>query len=156
MDIYKIGLVSDTWTSQVQNKVLREMLVIDRLARKRGIILVLAANTDLSPIFAGVIDVTTTMDLVDCQTYRVYIDYQNEQLRDYGADPLSVLDRLPEDVEYELVEINKGKRLPGLVLERDPYAGKLHPNKDIEIIQPVIDLDRPPPKWTDEPNEWMI
>jgi hypothetical protein len=145
MDIYKLGLVSDTWTSMVRNRVLRDMLTIDRLARKRGIHLVLAANVDLKPMFAGVIDVTLTEDLVGCETYRVYIDYEYHKEDTDIQDPMSVLERLPDDVDYEVVEMNKGKRLPGLVVEKDPYAGVNLESHDIQIIMETIDLDRKPP-----------
>lgn len=147
MEMYKIGLVSDTWTDNVRNKVLREMLTIARLARKRGIQLILGANCELKTLFAGVIEVVFAEDLLNCDTYRVYIDYDNrvESLSEV-ADPLAVLDRLPQDADYELVEINRGKRLPGLIVDKDPYYHALPVNRDIQIIQPTIDLDRPPPK----------
>lgn len=149
MEIYKLGLVSDTWTSQVRNRILREMLTIDRLARRQGLQLILASNHDITQLFAGVVEVTIAEDLVGCDTFRVYIDYDNKitSVSD-TADPLAVLDRLPEDADYELIELNKGKRLPGLVIEKDPYAGALPPDKDVQIIQPTIDLDMPPPvQW---------
>lgn len=146
LQTYKLGLVSDTWTSMVRARVVREMLTIDRLARLRGIQLLLAANIDIKPMFAGVFDVTIAEDLVGCDTYRVYIDYENRIASDSDvADPMNVMDRLPEDADYELVEINKGRKLPGLVIDKDPYAGCLPTNNDIQIIQPIIDLDRPPP-----------
>lgn len=146
MEFYKLGLVSDTWTDMVKNRILREMLTIARLARKRGIHLIIGANYNLSPLFKGVLDVNFTEDLIGCDTYRVYIDYDNrvDSLTEL-ADPLAVLDRLPEDADYEIVEINRGKQLPGLVVDRDPYAQKVWNNPDIQIIQPTIDLHRPPP-----------
>ena len=150
MEFYKIGMVSDTWTNVVKTRVLRDMLTIDRLARRRGIHLVLAANIDLKPVFAGVIDVTITEDLLDCDTFRVYIDFDNHVVTQTDSvDHLSVLDRLPEDADYEVIEINRGKLLPQLIIEKDPYAGMLPENRDVEIIQPTVDLNKPPPKVPD-------
>lgn len=153
---YKLGLVSDTWTAMVRTRVVREMLTISRLARLRGFQLLLAANVDIKPMFAGVLDVTVAEDLVGCDTYRVYIDYENRIASDSDvADPMNVLDRLPEDADYELVELNKGRPLPGLVIDKDPYGGCLPVNHDIQIIQPIIDLTRPPPPHVRNPEDYL-
>ena len=156
MQTYKIGLVSDTWTSMVRARAVREMMTIDRLARLRGIQLILAANIDIKGLFAGMFAVTIGEDLVGCDTFRVYIDYENRLLSDsQAADPMAVLDRLPEDADYELVEFNKGKPLPGLIIEKDPYAGCLPENKDVQIIQPMVDLNRPPPPWQKNSEDYL-
>lgn len=150
MEIYKIGLVSDTWTSMVRNRALRDLLTIDRLARKRGVQLTVGSNGDLSELLAGIVQVTFIPDLLNCDTYRVYIDYNNRVQSDSDvADPMTVLDRIPEGADYELVEMNKGRTLPGLIInDPDPYAAMdLHENPDVQTIQPVVDLDRPPPEW---------
>lgn|SRR4051812_11811717 len=149
MEIYKIGLVSDTWTSMARNRALRDILTIDRLARKRGVQLTIGSNADLSELLAGVVQVTFIPDILNCDTYRVYIDYNNRVASDSDvADPMAVLDRLPEGVDYEIIEMNKGKALPGLIInDEDPYAASDHTNPDVEIIPPMIDLDRPPPAW---------
>jgi hypothetical protein len=149
MEIFKIGLVSDTWTSMVKNRVLRDILTLDRLARKSGIQLTVGSNADLATLFSGVTSVTFVPDILNCDTYRVYIDYDNKIASDSDvADPMAVLDRLPEGVDYEIVEINKGRELPGLIInDEDPYAALDHTNPDVEMIPPIIDLDRPPPEW---------
>jgi hypothetical protein len=149
MEIFKIGLVSDTWTSMVKNRVLRDILTLDRLARKQGVQLSVGSNVDLLPLLSGVVGVTVVGDILNCDTYRVYIDYDNKIASDSDvADPMAVLDRLPEDADYELVELNKGRLLPGLIInDEDPYAAMDHTNPDVEIIPPIIDLDRPPPAW---------
>ena len=156
MEVYKIGLVSDTWTSMVKGRAVREMMTIDRLARLRGIQLILGSNADIRPLFAGMFAVTIAEDLLNCDTYRVYIDYENRISQDSDvADPLSVLDRIPEDADYELIEINKGRTLPGLVIDKDPYGGCLPENKDIQIIPPIIDLNRPPPPSIRNPEDYL-
>jgi hypothetical protein len=156
MDVYKLGLVSDTWTDQVKTRAVREVLTVARLARLEGLQLIVGANVDLKALLGGIFDITIAEDMMGCDTYRVYIDYENRVASDSDvADPLAVLDRLPEDADYELVELNKGKPLPGLVIDKDPYGGCLPENKDIQIIQPIIDLNRPPPPAVRNPEDYL-
>jgi hypothetical protein len=149
MNVYKMAFVSDVWTSKVVSRVIRDVLTTQRLSRLNNVLLVVAANRELSNVLKGITKVKTTTDLTECQIYRLYIDNSIERPED-SPEPETVL---PDYVdEFDTIEVAPPRRKSYLNVEGDPYAGINLPYRG-QSIPSTIDIYRraPKPVPEDEP-----
>jgi len=146
---YKMAYLSDNWTSKVVSRVVRDVLTTQRLCRLENIMLIVAANRDLTSVLKGIADVKCTGDLSECNIYRVYVD-RSVPRADDAPDPESVV---PPDVfDFDIIEVVPPPRENQLVFEHDPYAGINLPYRGVRIPSTMDIMKRAPkPIPEDEP-----
>jgi hypothetical protein len=143
MSQFKISVLWAAWTPQVQSRVVRDVLAMQRLARQQRCALLVAcdqlARANVEAVGAKAVDDFNTPDV--CMVYLVN-----------GKDmPPEIIDRLPPEVEPIVVSLFGDAQPNGqLVIEKDPYAGvKLY--EGVRRINETMPLDKRPPKGDSEP-----
>lgn len=147
---YKMGFLSTCWTPRVISRVVRDVLTSQRLTRIEKICLVVAANKDLTSVLRGIMGVKTTTDVSGCEIYRLYVDESVTQ-QPNDPDPETIVP--PEAQGFETIVIAPRGHNVGLIVEKDPYAGRYLPDR-FQRIPSTIDRMRnaPKPLPNDEPS----
>jgi hypothetical protein len=138
VEVFKFAVLWSVWTPQVQSRVLRDVLALQRLA--------VSSNTQLLVACDQVLGVKTTDDFNDPGICKVYL------LNDLEI-PADLLPRLPRNIEAEVVSLYGQAVAPNeLVIEEDPYAGvKLYDG--VTRINETMPLDKKAPPHA--PGQWL-
>jgi hypothetical protein len=143
MESFKMSVLWSAWTPQVQSRVVRDVLSLQRFARANRAELVVACDSLIRANITSM-GVQVTDDFNDPKMCCVYLVN--------GTDiPPEVLVRLPPDIEPQIISLF-GDAVPptNLVIEEDPYAGvKLY--EGVTRINETMPLDKRPPKGDSEP-----
>jgi hypothetical protein len=135
--IFKMVLFWNAWTAQVQSRVLRDIMSIQRLCNSRRVDLVVCCDATLRANVEA-LGVKTTDDATNPSMVCVYV--MN------GQDiPEDIIERLPEGVEPKVYSLF-GDAKPQRTLQmpdKDPYAGvKFY--DDSHRINETMPLERGP------------
>lgn len=143
METYKVTMLWEAWTPQVQSRVVRDALSLQRVTAiaKTQLIVVCDGLAKANLIAMGV-EVSNDWTKPDmCLVYVVK-----------GLDiPDELHDRIPIDVEPRVISLyGLAPPAPRLIVEDDPYAGvKFH--KTFTRIPETMPLGKQPPKGKSEP-----
>jgi hypothetical protein len=139
---YKVSVFWSSWSPQIQTRILRDVLVLQRLAVKHRCTLIIACD-QLLRANVQALGVVASDDFGAPDMCRVYVV-------DSADIPTEVYERLPANgVEPVVVSINGpgGAGAGPLSVEEDPYAGvKFY--KGVQRIQETMPLNKPAPPHT--------
>lgn len=134
---FKLSVLWNVWTPQIQSRVMRDVLALQSRASKSRTTLVVACDAILRSHITS-LGVQATEDFTNPDMCRVYVVN--------GIDiPEDLYPRLPDNVEPMVVSLT-GEAIPQnqLTVEEDPYAG-VEFFKDGIRIPETMPLDKPPP-----------
>jgi len=138
MGIFKMVVFWSAWTPQVQSRVLRDVMSIQRLCSSRRVDLLVCCDANLRANVES-LGVKTTDDATNPQMVCVYV--MN------GLDiPDDIVDRLPEGAEPKVYSLY-GDAKPQSTLQlpaEDPYSGVKFYNDSVPINE-TMPLDKAPP-----------
>lgn len=153
LPVYKMGFVSNSWTPMAQTRMVRDVLLVQRLAVANRVSLLIASNVKDFNFLDGITDVKTTGDLMNCKSYRLYVDHSvDTEQAEFVA--LGARDLIPDpDAECEVIEINNKAHPKSLIHEKDPYAGV--PLQDgYQHIPDTLPIDKPAPHGKNDEPTW--
>lgn len=134
---FKMICLWSAWSPQVQSRVIRDVLSMQRLARLNQAELVVACD-ELARKNVSACGVQTTEDFTSPDVCMVYLLNGSEI-------PSEVQDRMPLDIEPLVVSLH-GDSVPNgnLVVDEDPYAG-VEFFQNTRRINETMPLDKRPP-----------
>lgn len=144
MDTFKLCVLWDTWNPRVTNKIIIDMLTLQRFFRQRRIELFVACQPELLPALSA-LGINHAQDFANSDTCRIYIGQGREI-----TEPL--YNAIPQDCGYDVCYLDpQDNKMPGLVHDdKDPY-GKFplpYPGKP---IPPTMQPKYYRPKMITEP-----
>lgn len=134
---FKMVLFWNTWTPQVQSRVLRDIMSIQRLANGRRVDLVVCCDQMLRANVES-LGIKTTDDATNPSMVCVYV--MN------GMDiPDDIVERLPEGVEPKVYSLFGDAKPPSTLQmpDKDPYAGVKFYNDAVPINE-TMPLEKGP------------
>lgn len=142
-NVYKLDVFWTAWSQQVVTRIIRDVLALQRLTKVNRVTLVVAADEQLHSKLVA-IGVQPVTNFLEPDMVRVY-------LADGDTITDEIADRIPEDVQYEVVTLHGTEKMPQLEVDPDPYAG-IEFYKDWRPITETMPLDSPaPPPHNPEP-----
>lgn len=140
---FKIDIFWDAWSTQMQNRILRDMMTLSRLAASQATLLVVACDEVLHP-YLKLCNISAMVDFTGADLIRVYV-----QEGDYVPD--EVYQRLPQDQPFDIVPLTHRVPTPDYSVPNAlPYANM--PLKEgFKRIAPTLSIDKPAPKGIGEP-----
>lgn len=140
---FKISIFWSAWLPMMQNRILRDLLSLQRLSTVNRTPVVVGSDTDISSMVTS-LGFTHTLDVANPDIVYVY-------LAEGSIVPDDISVRLPEGVEPTVVSLKTDlAEMPDLIFERDPYLG-VRFYKDALPIPNTMPLDKPAPKGNGEP-----
>lgn len=137
-DVFKMVAFWNVWTAQVQSRILRDVMSIQRLSASRRVPLVVCCDPQLRASVAA-LGVQTTDDATEPNMVSVYVVN--------GMDiPPEIIDRLPEGCEPKVYSLFGDAQTPSQLQMpgEDPYAGvKFY--DDSHRINETMPLEKGPP-----------
>lgn len=141
MSEFKLSVLWNVWNPQIQTRVLRDIMSLQRLASTSRVPLIVACDQTLRANIES-LGVQTSDDFTNPDMCRVYVSSGD-------SIPPELYDRLPDNVEPVVVSLSGNAESPGnLSVESDPYAGTKF-FRDWTSIQETMPLDKPK-KWVSD------
>ncbi len=131
--IFKLCVLWDVWTPRVTNRIIIDLLTLQRFFGRQRAIFEVAARPELKDALSA-LGITYAEDFSNCNICRIYIEKSREI-------PEEVLTAVPEGCDYDPCYLDPQDTLPPrlVVDDQDPY-GRFplpYPGKPIpETIQP--------------------
>lgn len=140
---YKLAILTESLLDKVVTRVVRDLLVVQRLCAGRKTQFLVACDEILAKQVSSM-GIATTQDFLNANDFRCYST---------GTFSAELKDRLADGVPCEFIVVEPASSLinKNLKVEKDPYAGvKLDENWT--SIPPTMDLNRKSPSTkTGEP-----
>jgi hypothetical protein len=144
---FKVNIYWGPWSPQITARILRDMFILARLAKINRTTLTVASAPELRP-YLKQLGIVCTEDFTKPQLARVYVEEE-------CALPLDLEERMPEDVDWEVVSLNTNPLEPqaGPTVPDAPYANM--PLKQTwRWIPETMPLERAPPRGLPAEPGW--
>jgi hypothetical protein len=142
--VYKVDMLWAAWTKQIETRVVRDALGIQRLARVSGADFYIGCDEIAHRILTAM-GIKVTTDLLEPVSVILY-------LTEDGM-PVDMNERMPEcdDIQTVIVQSPRTEEQVDQQVDQDPYAGvKLF--VDWKRIPETLPLEKAPPKGPADPS----